>query len=107
MRRADNLYVQAIRVMPPVIKRSRGEYGEASPAGEKDAQRGAQSKNNDRRRRHLGVPKKSALYHQPGADDGGYHGAELDGQMRWSPERIAADGAVPGDIPRAPDSGRR
>ena len=105
MRRADNLDVEAVSVMPPVIERSRGEHGDASPAGEENAQRGAQPKNTDRRGRELRVAEKSALDDQPRADDAGEHTAGVDGHVRRGPESIPADGPVPGDVPGAPDGG--
>ncbi len=52
--RADDLDVETVGVMPPVVKGSRHEHGDASPAGEEDAERGAKSKDTDRRSTELG-----------------------------------------------------
>src|SRR3984957_979535 len=67
--RADNLDVEAVGVVPPVIEGSGGKHGNASPAGKEDAKGGAEPENIHRRGRELGVVQKRGLDDEPTADD--------------------------------------
>ena len=95
VRWADNLDVETVSVVPPVVKGSSHEHGDASPPGEEDAERGAKSKDTDRCITELAIVAEGAVNDQPGADDSGENTTGVDGHVRWGPESIAADGSVP------------
>ena len=47
VRRTDDLDVEAVGVVPPVVEGRGGEHRDASPGGEEDAERGAQAEDLD------------------------------------------------------------
>jgi hypothetical protein len=48
VRRAENLDVEAVGVMPPVVEGRRGKHGDAAPGGDEGAERAAEPPDFDR-----------------------------------------------------------
>ena len=103
MRRADEFYVEPVGVVPPVVEGRGGEHSHAAPASEEDAERTVQAEEADRGGAELRVLARRSADDKPEADDAAEHSAEVEQQVRGRPEGIAADGAVPGDVPLAAD----
>src|ERR1700689_4201802 len=99
MRRADDLDVQAERIVPPVIERRRGDHHHAAPASQKGAERPAESPNFYGSRFGDGIVSPSGGENQIRAGEAHQDSAELDKEVRGSPEGVAADAHVPGDVP--------
>ena len=85
--------------MPPIIERRGGNHRHAAPGGEKRADRPTESPDFYRRGLHRRVMRKRGGENQIRAGDRGEDAAELNQQVRGSPESVAPDGHVPGDVP--------
>ena len=99
MGRADDLDIQPIGVVPPVVERGGGQHGEAAPGADERAQRPIEPEDADRSRTRRPGTSKSAGQDEIGAGDRGQHAAKVDREVRGGQERVAADRHVPGDIP--------
>src|ERR1017187_2763094 len=91
--------------MPPVVEGRRSDHREAAPRADEGAEGAAEAEHVD----GGGAPfrvRKSGPENQVAAGDACDHAAQLDRDMRGCPERIAADRAVPGNIPMDADHGR-
>ena len=98
VRRAENLDVEPVRVMPPAVERHGGDHGEAAPGADESSERRAESEDVDGNSAQGRFGERGGE-DQVAAGDAGDDAAELDCEMRGSPESIAADGAMPRDIP--------
>ncbi len=106
VRRRNDLDVQAVGVVPPVVEGRRGEHRDAAPGRNKGAERGAEAQHRDRFTLQLLAAAKRRVQDQVSADHRRNHTAGIDQQMRRGEERIASDGTMPRDIPRAAKRGR-
>ncbi len=92
---ADDLDVESVGVVPPVVKGGSHEHGDPAPPGEEDTERGAESKDTDRCITQLAIVAEGAVNDQPCTDDSGENTTGVDGHVGGGPESIAADGPVP------------
>src|SRR5690348_14131996 len=105
MGRADDLNIQAESVVPPVIERGGGEHGESTPERDESSQRAIKTPN-----LYCGLLSSAVLSEgrredQVHAGKSGENGAEVDAQVRGSPEGIPANGSVPRNVPIEPKCG--
>jgi hypothetical protein len=107
VRRADDPHVETVGVVPPVVERRRHQHGGAAPGRQKCAQRSGQAPD-----AHARVSQRRLL--RPGRREDQIRpmkcrrdAAGVDRHVRSAPERVAADRAVPGDVPVAADVGGR
>src|SRR5580704_16137931 len=107
MRGADDLDVEPEGVMPPVVEGRGGDHHHSAPAGHECAERAAESPNFYGSRFSDGIVSEGRGKNQVGADEAHEDSAELNKQVRGSPESVAANAHVPGDVPvEAEDDGR-
>ena len=97
--RGDDLDVEAVGVVPPVIERRGGEHGDAAPCCDEGAEGSAKAEDVDRCGGELGSGREGGAQDEIAAGDSGEHAAQVDGHVGGRPESIAADAAVPGDVP--------
>ncbi len=107
VRRADDLHIQPVGRMPPVVEGRRCNHRNPAPSCKEHAQRRTQAEDVHRRITQRRLPVEGALIHQPQPDDRGQHAAQLDHQVGRRPEAVATDGAVPRHIPFAANVSRR
>src|ERR1700728_3829480 len=103
MRRTQDLHIQTIGLVPPVVKRSRCYHSRASPAAYEGAQRpvkppDAHGANPVYRRTAEGAGED-----QVGRGRAGQDAAKMDEQVRRRPEGVPADALMPGNVPDAPE----
>ena len=102
--RADDLDVEAVGGVPPVVEGGGGEHGDAAPGGEEGAERAGEAEHAARRwRAGRGILAQGGVEDQVATGDAGENAAEIDGHVGGRPEGVAADGAVPGDVPVGAD----
>ncbi len=109
VRRRDDLDVQAVGVVPPVVEGGRGDHGEGAPDRHPGAERGAETPetNGGGGLGHARSPAEGGPERQPAGGQPGEHPAEVDRQVRRGPEGVAADRRVPGDVPEQADGDAR
>src|SRR6185295_1524492 len=103
----EDLDVQAVGVVPPIVERRRGEHGDGAPDRHPGAERRAEAPEADG---HLALrlgTGEGGLQGEPAAGDTSQHAAEIDGQVRRGPEGVAADRHVPRDVPQQADDDAR
>src|SRR5581483_11580857 len=93
----------AVRVVPPVVERRRGDHRERAPDADPRAERRAKSPEADGGAALRVRPGEGGPQRHPSAGQTGDDTAEIDGEVRRGPERIPADRAVPRDIPHHAD----
>src|SRR5262249_41876348 len=86
-------------VMPPVVERSGDHHGGAAPCGQEGSEGSTQTPHPYGRFASRGVRRESRVQNQVAAGNGREQSAKLYGQVLRSPEGVAADGHVPGDVP--------
>src|SRR5712692_2925505 len=99
MRQADNLYVESVSVMPPVVEGRRGEHRNSAPGGNKATQRAAKTPHRNRSRSGFARGTKGSREDCVPARDSGKDAGQVNGHVRRSPKSVAADRNMPGDIP--------
>ena len=109
VRRAQDLDVQAVGVVPPVVEGRRYDHRQRAPDADPGPERSAEAPERDAGGPLARVAGERRAQHEPSAREAGDDAAQVDGQVGGRPERVAADGAVPGDVPQAADddAGRR
>src|ERR1700735_770970 len=107
VRRADDLDVESKGVVPPSAEGARGDHPYPPPASHERAERAAESPHFYGSRLRGGIVSKGSGKNQIDADEAHQDSAELNGEVRGSPESVATDAHVPGDVPvEAEDDGR-
>src|SRR3989442_1790825 len=99
VRRAEYFHVQAVGFVPPVVERCRSQHGHSAPGGDERAERTAEAPDPDRRRPGRGVAGERRRKDEIAAGQSGENAGQVDRDVGGSPERIAADRAMPGDVP--------
>src|SRR5580700_1083114 len=99
MRRTNDLNIEAERVVPPIVEGRGGDHHHPAPTGQEGAQRAAESPNSYRGCFSRGVMSPGGGKNQVGAGKAHQDSAELDEQVSGSPESVASDAHVPGNIP--------
>src|SRR5262249_52424129 len=95
------------RVVPPVVERRRGDHRECAPDAHPRAERRTEPpETHCRPAICVGAGKCGVQRHPPGCKTGD-DAAEVNRQVRWRPERIAADRTGPGDVPDPPEDDAR
>ena len=85
--------------MPPVVEGRRRHHRETAPDADPGAERRAEAPETDRCvARRMVVAERRAQRHVAGRQSGD-QSAGLDQQVSPRPERVAADGHVPRDVP--------
>ena len=104
--RAENLYVEAVSVVPPVVEGRGGDHGHAAPGTDECAERSAEAPHPHRARllRRGGMAEGAGEDEIP-ARDARQDAAQIDQHVGGGPEGIAADALVPRDIPDSTDGG--
>ncbi len=98
VRRAEDLHVEPVGVVPPVVERRRDEHRDAAPAGDERAERPAEPEHAHdrpaaRRRPERGRDDLRQRRHRR------QHRRRVDRHVRRRPEAVAPDRPVPGDVP--------
>src|SRR5229473_1928167 len=99
MRRTDDLHVEPVGSMPPIVERRRGEHGDAAPRRNERAQRSAESPQRDRALAQRRFAMERGGEDQVPAGQARQYSAQVDVDMRRCPEGVTADGAMPGYVP--------
>ena len=99
VRGADDLHVQPVGAVPPVVEGRRGQHRDRAPDRHPRAERRAEAPEANRRRALLRRAGKRGVEREPSARQARHHASQVDGQVRRRPERVAADRAVPRDVP--------
>jgi hypothetical protein len=107
VRRAQDLDVQAIRAVPPVVERGRHDHRRGTPHPEERAERTLEAPHADRGGPELGAPAQRRREDEQRAGRPGDDPAGLDRDVRRGPERVAADRHVSRDVPVHADHDRR
>ena len=101
MRRADDLDVEPVRVVPPVVERRGDEHCAAAPGRDEGANRAGKTPDPDARGAKGRRIPKCGCEDQVPRRQSGEHAAGVNRDMRRRPEGVAPDRAVPRDIPVA------
>src|SRR5579859_605759 len=88
--------------MPPVVERRGGEHCAAAPCGDKRSQGRTESQDIYGVGPRLRIAAEGGLHDDPGGAESAQQGAKLDQQMGRSPEAVAANGFMPGNVPVKP-----
>ena len=104
--RRDDFDVEPVGGVPPVVEGRGDEHRDASPGRDEGAERGAEAEHVDGLVAQAGGVAEGGVEDKVAADDGGDDSAGVDGDVRPGEKGVAADRAMPGDIPRAADRGR-
>ena len=105
--RTEDLDVEPVGVVPPVVERRGGEHRDRAPDRHPGPQRRAKSPH-AHRPSNLGTGAgKGRLQGQPSAGQAGRQPASVDCEVGWRPERVAPDRTVPRDVPDDPDDHAR
>ena len=99
VRRADDLHVEAVGIVPPVVERRRRDHREAAPDAQPRAERAAKAPDANAGGDVALIGHDGALEHDEARRQSGDHTSALNQQMRRRPERVAPDGHVPRDVP--------
>ncbi len=91
MRRADDLDVETVRVVPPVVEWGGGEHGDAAPGCKKGSERGAKTEDIDAGGLHAGIVAEGGPENEIATDDRCEDAAGVDGHVRRRPEGVATD----------------
>ncbi len=94
---------RAVGVAPPIITRPRGEHGDGAPDGHPRAEWCARAKDVDGKIAIFFFGEKGVADGEPAGDESREGAAEVNRHVRGSPECVAANAFVPGDIPRDAD----
>src|SRR5690242_16339143 len=105
MGRTENLHVQPVRVVPPVIEGRGGDHGDATPGSDESTERTVETPHPDGTGSERGCGVQSRRQNQVCARDPGQDAAEVDGDVGGGPETVAPYGLVPGNIPLRADNG--
>src|ERR1700735_1740700 len=103
MRWTEDLDIQSIRAMPPVIKRRGGQHRNGAPDTEQAAQGTVKDAPHPNGRR-LGdlFPKERIIQYLQTGEQPRENGAQVNEDMRRGKEFVPADRPVPGNIPKYP-----
>src|SRR3989449_4793511 len=107
VRRRQDFDVEAVRVVPPVVERGRGDHRKGAPDAHPGPQRAPEAPEPDGRRPVFRRAPEARPEHEPAARQSREHAAQVDGRVRGGPERVATDRAVPGNVPDDADLGTR
>ena len=108
MRGADDLDVEPVGVVPPIIERGRRQHRERAPHADPCAEWRTEAPEPDRARTLLGRAGEGCLECDVSARDRDDRRREVGAHVRRRPERVATDGHVPRDVPdQADDDTRR
>ena len=99
VRRADDLDVEAVGIVPPVVERRRSDHGDAAPGRQKRAQRPAESPDAHGTIAQAGAAVERGGKYQVSAGNARQNAAQMDDYVGRRPKGVASDGAVPGDVP--------
>src|ERR1041384_2418416 len=99
MRWAENLDVESVGVVPPIVEWRARQHGEGAPNRDPGAEGPAKSP-----QAHGGLSsgpaaKESALQNQPAADETTERSAYVNADVGGRPKRVASNGRVPRDVP--------
>jgi hypothetical protein len=99
MRRAENFDLEPVGVMPPVVEGRGDQHSDAAPRGDERPQGPVKSPHPHGGETNLGQFAEAGGQDQVGRRNARNNAAQVDRHMRRGPEGVAADGAVPGNIP--------
>src|SRR5579864_991795 len=102
VRRTDDLYVESVSFMPPVVERCGGQHGAATPRCDKSAQRRTKSEYVHGVAPLFCIAAEGRPHDDPGRAESAQYRAKLDQQMRRGPEAVTANGFMPGNVPVKP-----
>ena len=107
VRRADDLHIEAVRVVPPVVEWRRRDHHQRAPDANPCAKRGVEVfPEANRFCACVGGARECRAQGEVSAAQPGNDCAGLLEKVRRRPEGVAADGAVPGDVPDQSDDDR-
>src|SRR5205809_179932 len=95
----EHLHVEAVGVVPPVVERRRRDHRERAPDAHPGAERAAEAPERHARVALFRRGGERCPQHQPAARQAREHAPQVDRHVGRGPERVAADRAMPGDVP--------
>src|SRR5690348_16205519 len=101
---AEDFDVEAVGVMPPVVEGRGSNHRDGAPGAEKRAERAAESPHGNGIGAKRGILAESGGENEIAAAEAGKNATELDQDVGRSPESVAADAFVTGDVPDAADN---
>src|SRR6202046_4752208 len=103
MRWADDGDVEAEGIVPTVVEGRGCDHYHATPTGEERTERAAESPDLNGGSPGGGIGSKGGGKNQIDAGESHQYAAQLDRQVRWGPESVAANAHVPGNVPVKPE----
>ena len=103
VRRAEDFDVEAVGVVPPIVEGAGGDHGDGAPGADKGAEGSAETPHGDGVIAERRILLESRGKDYVAAGEAGNDSAQVDEHVRGSPESVAADALVPGNVPDAAD----
>ena len=103
MRRADDLHIEPVGIVPPIVERRGSDHRRRAPHRHPCSQRRACAKEMNRCGALLVRAAKRGLERQPGEQQRRHYPAELNDDVRRRPKSVAPDRRVPRDVPEQSD----